>query len=36
MYKSPKWAEKVDSWDDQQVIAVYIRLQNQHVIKEKK
>jgi hypothetical protein len=33
-YKSQKWSKKVDEMDDDQVVAVYLRLQQQNVIKE--
>ena len=34
-YPSKKWARKVDRMDDAQVIAIYVRLCEQNVIKEK-
>lgn len=34
VYKSQKWSEKVDKMDDDQVLAVYLRLTKQRIIKE--
>jgi hypothetical protein len=34
VYKSKKWAERVEAMSEEQVLAVYLRLKRQKVIKE--